>query len=89
MAPEGFAEVREVLIDLTERGKISRERIDASVLRILELKFSLGLFEQPFADRSLLSSVGSDAHRALAREAVRKSLVLLKNEGQTLPSILM
>ncbi len=85
MAPEGYAEVREVLIDLTERGKISMERIDASVLRILELKFALGLFESPFADRSSLGSVGSAEHRSLAREAVRKSIVLLKNEERVLP----
>jgi beta-glucosidase len=45
----------------------------------------LGLFEQPFADESLLRSVGCAAHRAVAREAVRKSLVLLKNDHQALP----
>src|SRR5690606_3078978 len=48
-------------------------------------KFELGLFERPFTDRSLTSTVGSADHRALAREAVRKSLVLLKNSGGVLP----
>jgi len=55
------------------------------VRRILTVKFELGLFERPFGDASLLPLVGSEAHRAVAREAVRKSLVLLKNEGDTLP----
>jgi beta-glucosidase len=60
-------------------------RIDDAVHRILAVKFELGLFERPYGDESLLSQVSSEAHRAVAREAVRKSLVLLKNEGGTLP----
>jgi beta-glucosidase len=64
---------------------IAIERIDDAVRRILMVKFELGLFERPFADPSLLEQVGSEDHRALAREAVRQSLVLLKNDNQTLP----
>jgi beta-glucosidase len=45
----------------------------------------LGLFEQPFADRTYAATIGSAVHRALAREAVRKSQVLLKNSGNVLP----
>ena len=56
-------------------------RIDDAVTRILTKKFELGLFERPCADRSYLSTFGSPSHRALAREAVQKSQVLLKNDG--------
>ncbi|KAI5577770.1 hypothetical protein BDE02_09G136800 [Populus trichocarpa] len=55
------------------------DRIDDSVRRILRVKFTLGLFETPLADETLVDQLGSQAHRDLAREAVRKSLVLLKN----------
>lgn len=61
------------------------ERIDDAVRRILTVKYKLGLFEHPFSDPMLLSTVGSDAHRSLARQAVRESLVLLKNSRKILP----
>ncbi|KAJ6691885.1 PERIPLASMIC BETA-GLUCOSIDASE-RELATED [Salix purpurea] len=67
------------LIFLAESGEIPMTRIDDAVERILRVKFVAGLFEYPFADRSLLDIVGSKLHRELAREVVRKSLVLLKN----------
>ncbi|XP_021892622.1 uncharacterized protein LOC110810688 [Carica papaya] len=54
-------------------------RIDDAVRRILRVKFVMGLFEKPFADETYVDHVGSQAHRDLAREAVRRSLVLLKN----------
>ncbi|MBN2352325.1 MAG: glycoside hydrolase family 3 C-terminal domain-containing protein [Spirochaetales bacterium] len=77
-----------------EAKDVSIERIDDAVRRILRVKFELGLFERPFANRDLLPIVGSNAHRALAREAVRKSLVLLKNAdalplSRDLPEILV
>jgi len=65
--------------ELVNENRISVSRIDDAVRRILRIKFLLGLFEKPFTDRSLLSKVGSQEHRAIAREAVRQSLVLLKN----------
>jgi beta-glucosidase len=68
-----------------EKGDVPLARIDDAVRRILTVKFELGLFERPFGDESLLPRVGSEAHRAVAREAVRKSLVLLKNDDGTLP----
>jgi beta-glucosidase len=68
-----------------ERGHVPMARIDDAVRRTLTAKFELGLFERPFGDASLLTSVGSEAHRAVAREAARRSLVLLKNEGGILP----
>jgi beta-glucosidase len=66
-------------------GDISQRRIDDAVRRILRAKFMLGLFENPYGDPDLAAAVGSEAHRALARQAVRKSLVLLKNDNNALP----
>jgi beta-glucosidase-like glycosyl hydrolase len=64
-------------------GDVSMDRIDDAVRRILQVKARAGVFDEPLADRALVNSgaVGSAAHRAVAREAVRKSLVLLKNDG--------
>jgi beta-glucosidase len=60
-------------------------RVDDAVRRILTVKFRKGLFEHPFADKSLQTSVGSAAHREVARKCVRESLVLLENTGGILP----
>ncbi|KAH7838152.1 hypothetical protein Vadar_022634 [Vaccinium darrowii] len=67
------------LTSLVESGEVPMARVDDAVERILRVKFVAGLFEYPMADRSLLETVGCKLHRELAREAVRKSLVLLKN----------
>ncbi len=85
MVPYNHLLFIETMKQAVEAGDITMERIDDAVSRILVAKFMLGLFEHPFADESLLASVGSAEHRALAREAVQKSLVLLKNENQALP----
>ncbi|XP_037494394.1 beta-glucosidase BoGH3B isoform X1 [Jatropha curcas] len=69
----------EDLMFLAESREVPMARIDDAVGRILRVKFVAGLFEYPFADRSLLGMVGCKMHRELAREAVQKSLVLLKN----------
>jgi len=61
-------------------GDIPTDRIDDAVSRILRVKFEMGLFESPKANRTLAATIRSPAHLALAREAVAKSLVLLKNE---------
>jgi beta-glucosidase len=68
-----------------ESGLIPLSRIDDACRRILSVKSRLGLFDDPFGDETLLPEVGSTAHRAVAREAVQKSQVLLKNEGGALP----
>jgi beta-glucosidase len=71
-----------------EQGTISMERIDDAVSRILYVKLKYGLFEKARPSERYWSnhpSFGSAAHREVAREAVRKSLVLLKNEENTLP----
>tara|TARA_Y100000766_G_C18916838_1_gene612279 strand:+ start:9231 stop:11054 length:1824 start_codon:yes stop_codon:yes gene_type:complete len=62
-------------------GLISDERINDAVRRILRIKFRSGLIDSPMADRSLLEKVGGAEHRAIAREAVQKSLVVLKNDN--------
>jgi beta-glucosidase len=82
MVPERYREFIETLTSLVEAGEVPMERIDDAVRRILRVKFAMGLFsEQPQADRSLAEKFGSAEHRAVAREAVRQSVVLLKNEG--------
>lgn len=79
MVPFRYELFLDELLSLVESGEIAMERIDDAVERILRVKFVAGLFEHPFADRSLLEIVGCKLNRELAREAVRKSLVLLKN----------
>lgn len=66
-------------------GVVPQERIDDAVRRILRQKFRLGLFENPFPSQELTNQIGIVKHRAVARQAVRESLVLLKNEGNILP----
>lgn len=65
-------------------GLISKERIDDAVSRILYAKFSMGLFDVDNTNRTL-AAAPNESHRALAREAVAESLVLLKNEKNLLP----
>ncbi len=68
-----------------ENGDIDQGRIDDAVRRILYVKYALGLFDRPFGEPELQEAVGSQDHRQLARQAVRESMVLLRNEGQTIP----
>ncbi|MFN8420872.1 MAG: glycoside hydrolase family 3 protein [Anaerolineae bacterium] len=85
MVPQKYPQFIKVMQQAVEKGDISVERIDDAVTRILRAKFKMGLFEHPFSDPEMLQTVGSAEHRALAREAVAKSQVLLKNEGDVLP----
>jgi beta-glucosidase len=85
MVPYDYRAFIGELIRAVRGGDIGIERIDDAVRRILTAKFESGLFEHPFVDDSRLAQVGCDAHRQLAREAVRRSLVLLKNEDRVLP----
>lgn len=70
-----------LLIDAVNEGSVPMERINDAVRRILKVKMEIGLFDDPLIDDSYLGKLGSSEHRALAREAVQKSAVLLKNEG--------
>ncbi|XP_051178304.1 uncharacterized protein [Lolium perenne] len=79
MVPFNYTEFIDELTSQVKKNIIPMSRIDDAVYRILRVKFTTGLFENPFADPSLSSELGKQEHRELAREAVRKSLVLLKN----------
>ena len=73
------------LKQLVAEDRVPQARIDDAVRRILRVKFQMGLFDHPAADPTLLASVGSAEHRQVARECMRESLVLLKNDRKVLP----
>jgi beta-glucosidase len=85
MQSDNYATTVVELKKLAESGRIPMARIDEAVRRILTVKFQMGLFERPFGDPSLVAKVGSPEHRAVARQAVRESLVLLTNRNAALP----
>jgi len=88
MVPSNYRTFIKHLIDLVEEGTVPVSRIDDAVKRILRVKAAMGLLDKDrshLADRALHESFGSDEHREVARQAVRESLVLLKNEGHVLP----
>ena len=67
-------------------GRVNEKIIDDAVRNVLRVKFWLGLFDHPFIDEDKVgATIDSAANRRLAREAARKSTVLLKNEGDILP----
>lgn len=76
----------EVIIELVHEGKISEERINESIRRLLRDKFKLGLFDNSYLDVNAADNiVGKAEFREAGELAQRKSIVLLKNEKQTLP----
>lgn len=85
MVPSDYIRFIKTMKDAVNKGDIAVERIDDAVRRILTAKIKLGLFDHPYADPAMLQTVGSQNHRTLARQAVRESLVLLKNENSALP----
>lgn len=88
MVPSKYQEFYTTLKDLVNQGRIPVSRIDDAVTRILRVKIAMGLMNKDksqLADRNLHKKFGSAEHRAVARDAVRQSLVLLKNEKKTLP----
>jgi beta-glucosidase len=85
MVPGRYKEFISTLKQLVQEGKVSEERINDAVRRILKIKFQSGLFDKPLTNRSLTPLIGSQAHRDIARQCVRESLVLLKNNNNILP----
>lgn len=88
MEPTNYRQFFTHLKELVAEGVVPVSRIDDAVRRILRVKFAMGMMASDYdykADRALLKEVGSAEHRAVARQAVRQSLVLLKNSSKTLP----
>jgi beta-glucosidase len=88
MVPTKYQEFFTLLRDLVKEGRVPMSRIDDAVSRILRVKFAMGLMDKGrsvMADRSLHKTFGSQEHRQVARECVRQSIVLLKNDKRTLP----
>jgi beta-glucosidase len=88
MVPSKYREFFTTLKTLAEAGEVPMARIDDAVLRILRVKAAMGLLgpaPAPNADPAVQKSFGSAEHRAVARRAVRESMVLLKNERRALP----
>lgn len=73
------------LRNAVDSNQVSIMRINDAVRRILRQKMRMGLFENPFPDSTLVNRIGSDDHRKVARQSVRESLVLLKNNNNVLP----
>lgn len=85
MAPDSWKGLYENTLGEVKSGEIPMGRLDDAVRRILRVKVKAGLFEGPRPIEGHFERLGAPDHRALAREAVRKSLVLLKNNGGVLP----
>ena len=89
MAPNSWRQLHENTVTQVKTGDITRARLDDAVRRILRVKFRLGLFEKPQPSHCPLAGnyelLSHPSHRAVARQAVRESLVLLKNQDHLLP----
>jgi beta-glucosidase len=88
MVPDNYQEFIRLLTGLVQEGRVPLSRIDDAVGRILRVKFAMGLMDpnrSQLADPALEKQFGSPGHRAVARQCVRESLVVLKNEHSILP----
>src|SRR5688572_29969322 len=85
MVPYDYVTFIETMKQAVTNGDIPESRVDEAVRRILRVKFALGLFENPMPDTKYQGTVRSRKHLDLARQAVRESLVLLKNDNNVLP----
>lgn len=92
MEPNQFEASADIICNGVRNGKISEERVNEAVTRIIQMKMDAGLFEDPYMEERLAGisadpakQPGSDAHKELAAELVRDSMVLLKNENSVLP----
>jgi beta-glucosidase len=80
--PDGYRTIPQLIKD----GRLAESVLDRAVARNLRAKFLLGLFENPYVDPDRAAKItNSEAHRALAAEAARRSIILLKNENGLLP----
>ena len=84
MVPSDYS-FSDLLLQLVKEDKVPMSRIDEAVSRILLVKYETGLFEKPIPDPSLKSNFATADSRAIALEAARESMTLLKNEDSTLP----
>lgn len=76
------------LTKLIQEGRVSRAQLDDAVRRILNAKFKVGLFDNPYVDESRVAAIHNNPeHRRLARAVAQRSMVLLRNEGNVLPLI--
>lgn len=73
------------LIELVQEKRIPMERINASVRRILQLKFDLGLFDHPYVEQEAAKNFGRPEYQKVALNAARESMTLLKNKNNVLP----
>jgi len=85
MVPYDYIQFIETMQQAVNKGDIPESRVEEAVRRILRVKFALGLFDHPMPDTKYKATVRSREHLELARQAVRESLVLLKNENNVLP----
>jgi beta-glucosidase len=87
MVSTKYRELYASLLELARENRVPLSRIDDAVTRILRVKFAMGLMDgrSNLADRKLHESFGSAAHRQVARECVRETLVLLKNDKRVVP----
>ena len=82
MEPYNWQDTYYKMKQLVEEGKVSEDRVNDAVSRILKVKFDAGFFDEELeseSEKELLAQIGSDEHRGIARQAVRESLTLLKN----------
>ncbi len=84
MVPSDYS-FSDLLLQLTQEGKVPVSRIDEAVRKILTLKFQLGLFDDPLRGIDSKTLIGSPESRQVSLEAARESITLLKNENHTLP----
>lgn len=83
--PNNYLEFMKLLKELVVEKKVDMPRINDAVRRILTVKIEMGLLKNPFVPIEKSGSVGNAEHRSVARNAVKQSLVLLKNEREFLP----
>ncbi|MCF7936118.1 MAG: glycoside hydrolase family 3 protein [Synergistales bacterium] len=82
---EKIRRVKAALVEAVEKGEIPRERLEASVERILEAKERLGLFDDPFPGKQLSATLATPDRQALAREIARRAVTVVRNRGGVIP----